>query len=119
MQKYKIIASIAKIENNNNNQRLEVIGSFVKYENSIDFDKVMATSSFLSKNTNFFEGNEFIVLNLNYWESYDMEVKIDEENPVVKIINLNIFAFVQAIKEDQSLNLPNVLNTKTELKSSV
>ena len=54
MEKYNIIASIAKIDNQNKNQNLEVIGSFVKYENSIDFDKVMKTSSFLAQNTDFF-----------------------------------------------------------------
>ena len=38
MEKYNIIASIAKIDNQNKNQNLEVIGSFVKYEDSIDFN---------------------------------------------------------------------------------
>ena len=36
MGKFNIIASIAKIDNKNT--KLEVIGSFVKYEDSIDFN---------------------------------------------------------------------------------
>ena len=36
MWKFNIIASIAKIDNKN--KKLEVIGSFVKYEDSIDFN---------------------------------------------------------------------------------
>ena len=36
MGKFNIIASIGKIDNKN--KKLEVIGSFVKYEDSIDFN---------------------------------------------------------------------------------
>ena len=118
MEKYNIIASIAKIDNQNKNQNLEVIGSFVKYENSIDFDKVMKTSSFLAQNTDFFLENKFLVLHFNYWDTYDIEPFISYENENVQIMQFSIFTFVEALKFEISYNLENELNTKTEILKS-
>ena len=105
MEKYNIIASIAKIDNQNKNQNLEVIGSFVKYENSIDFDKVMKTSSFLAQNTDFFLENKFMVLYFNFWVKYDNKPIVNVINNNVKLIYINIFAYVNLMKNNLFFNL--------------
>lgn len=118
MQKYKIIASIAKIENNNNNQRLEVIGSFVKFYGTIDFEAIKKTAKFLTEKTKFFDQNSFYILHLHYWDGQakNFEIIAEKEIPGVKILNVNIFTFIQSLKLGHSLGIAKALNTRKELE---
>jgi hypothetical protein len=98
----KIIASFASINvdsKNKFNTNIEgkfienVVASIIKYDQEIDFNKVVKSLKFLNDNTSFSKNKKFIVINIGLDFEYEDKILID--NKYIKIIEMHLYQFLR------------------------
>lgn len=86
---FKIIASFAPLSVNNKSNKSKIVSSIFRYTKDIDFTKVIKFSSFIGKNTSFFNKNKYLIINIDTFIKMEPEIIHNTDN--LKVLNLNTY----------------------------